>query len=81
MFKKCNYLLKNKKGSEILQVIIVIAIVGTLAITVISTFSNELGGALGLKVKDSEWQETANEDIDATKEQMKDRTAINLANH
>lgn len=52
---------KSKKGSEILQTIIIIAIIGGIAVTVADTFRRQLSSSLVGRVKDAEWQETAND--------------------
>lgn len=58
MLKKISHNLKSKEGTEILQTLIIIAIIGAVSITIVATFRNTLYGAagrqLGLKTEFSE---------------------------
>ena len=43
----------SKEGSEILQSLMIIAIVGVIAVTIAMTFKNQLYNSLGDKIDDS----------------------------
>lgn len=54
---KSNFI--SKEGSEILQSLMIIAIVGAVAITIAITFKNELYHSLGDKIDDSTYDYSA----------------------
>lgn len=76
--KKFKSILKNKKGNEILQTLVIISVIGALAITVISSFSTEISSSLGFKVKDAEWQSTPNQEMTDMKKDMSNKQTISL---
>ena len=72
---------RNKKGNEVLQTLIIIAIIGGLTISVITAFTSELKGSLGGKIKDSEWQSTADLKVAETKKEMGQKQTIDLSHY
>lgn len=49
----------SKEGSEILQSLMIIAIVGAIAVTIAMTFKNQLYNSLGNKIDDSTYDYSA----------------------
>lgn len=43
---------KEKDGTEIMQSIMIIAVIGAIAVTLVLTFKTQLYGALGARLKD-----------------------------
>lgn len=53
LLNKIKLNMKSKEGSEILQSLMIIAIVGAVAVTMAMTFKNQLYNSLGDKIDDS----------------------------
>lgn len=78
-YKKLSSNLKNKEGNEVIQSLVIIAIIGGISITIISAFVAQLNGSIGGKIKDTQWQTTANKRMEEVKQEMSSQQSISLS--
>ena len=69
----------NKEGNEVIQSLVIIAIIGGISITVVSAFIAQLNSSIGGKIKDTQWQTTANARMEEVKKEMSENQTISLS--